>query len=713
VGDRAGEGGTLHNLGEVYQAQGRTAEALDSLQAALAIRREVGDRAGEGGTLNKIGAVYEAQGRYDEALASLQAALTIAREVGDRAGEGETLHNLGEVSWAQGRTAEALDRFQSALAIRREVGDRAGEGETLHNLGRVYEAQGRYTKAQDSYQQAIEILEALRTIAGSEQSRASFIAQFASVYNDYTTLLHRQGQHEEAFLISERGRARAFLDSLATGQVQLRDDAAAELLAQEQELYAQRRALQDNLAQARAQTPPDAALISELESQLAEVEDAYADIQAQIQARSDQLADLMPGRSQNVLGVAEGQAHLDEQTTLVSYFVLEHETLVFLISRDDFQTFALDVSRAELGRAIRNFRDFATLDEAHPESAIKLYNWLMEPLKEKLTTPHLAIIPHNVLHYLPFAALTDGERSLIDDYTLTILPSASSLPFILENTSPSALSLQPSALVIGNPTTGDYDATASFATERAGLRPLPFAEKEAKAIAELYGVEPLIGTAATEGAVREQVGEANILHLAAHGKFNPVAPLNSLIALAPDEANDGWLTVGEAYGLNLAQTDLVVLSACQTNLGDLSEGDELVGLTRAFIFAGTPTVIASLWNVEDEATSLLMEHFYTHLREGMGKAEALRQAQLEVREEYPNPYYWSAFVLSGDGGIVPGSKGAEEQGGAVTPEASVATPPASEADTEAARPGGNCLSLLVMVSLLGVVGVIAKGRGDE
>jgi CHAT domain-containing protein len=203
---------------------------------------------------------------------------------------------------------------------------------------------------------------------------------------------------------------------------------------------------------------------------------------------------------------------------------------------------------------------------------------------------------------------------------------------------------------LGNPVTADYDTVASLATTRDQLGSLPFAEKEARAIADLFGVKPLIGKAATESAVREQVSQANILHLAAHGEFNPVAPLNSLIALAPDDNNDGWLTVGETYGLNLKKTDLVVLSACETNLGDLSKGDELVGLTRALIFAGTPSVIASLWQVEDAATSLLMERFYTHLKDGMGKAESLRQAQLEVREEYPNPYYWSAFVLSGDGG---------------------------------------------------------------
>ncbi|MCL4298819.1 MAG: CHAT domain-containing protein [Anaerolineae bacterium] len=146
----------------------------------------------------------------------------------------------------------------------------------------------------------------------------------------------------------------------------------------------------------------------------------------------------------------------------------------------------------------------------------------------------------------------------------------------------------------------------------------------------------------------------------------------------------------------MKKTDLVILSACETNLGDLSEGDELVGLTRAFIFAGTPSVIASLWNVEDEATSLLMERFYTHLGEGMSKAEALRQAQIETREKFPNPYYWAAFVLSGDGGeFEPIEDWTGQQAVSAVKE------------TEAiARPDhtwllvGNTILLLLMISLL-------------
>ena len=122
--------------------------------------------------------------------------------------------------------------------------------------------------------------------------------------------------------------------------------------------------------------------------------------------------------------------------------------------------------------------------------------------------------------------------------------------------------------------------------------------------------------------------------------------------LAPDNASDGSLTVHEVYGLDLSQTDLVVLSACQTQLGAHSAGDDIVGLNRAFLYAGAPTVMASLWSVDDQSTGQLMEAFYTNLKQGLGKAEALRAAQADVRRTYPNPYYWAAFVLTGDPGQI-------------------------------------------------------------
>ncbi|MCL4298816.1 MAG: CHAT domain-containing protein [Anaerolineae bacterium] len=708
MGDRESEAVSLHNIGVIQYVQGQYIEALGKYQQALVIVEEMGNQAGKGTILSNMGQVYEAQGRYTEALDSYQQALVIRREIGHRTGEGITLNNIGTIYQDQGRYAEALDSYQQALAIAREVGNRTGEGDTLHNIGNLYHDQGRYVEALDSYQQAIAIFETIRANAGSEAGRAGFIAQRISTYQAVVNLFYQQGQDEAAFYATEQSRARAFLDSLATGYIQLSDNEAAGLLAQEQELYIRRQALQDSLAQAQAAQPPEPDWVAALEAQLAEAEAAYAAALKAIADRSDQLTELTPGRSQNVLGVPQIQLLLDEQTSLISYFVLDDKTLAFMISHDSFHTFVLEVSRAQLDEQVRTFRDFASIEEAHPENVVTLYNWLIKPLKPYLTTPHLAIIPHSILHYLPFAALTDGQRYLIDEYNLTTLPSGSALSFIQEKARQTAVSGQWSAVILGNPLTGDFNSTASLAAERGSLDALPFAEKEAKAVAALYGVEPLIGEAATESSLREKVAVANILHLATHGFYNPVAPLSSLVALAPDDENDGWLTVGEIYGLDLKNTNLVVLSACQTNLGDLSEGDEVVGLTRAFIFAGTPSVIASLWNVEDQATSLLMEHFYTHLKDGTGKAEALRQAQIEIREKYPHPYYWSAFVLSGDGGEVTDiqSTSIQDTGDTTTQSSSVpakATPSPSEPVIEEKEISSGCLSLILPLVFMGVL----------
>ncbi|MCP4995644.1 MAG: tetratricopeptide repeat protein [Gammaproteobacteria bacterium] len=706
IGDHSGEGVTLNNIGRIHDRLGQYELALDNYQQALTISQEIGNRSSEGVVLHNIGGIYTSLEQYEPALNYHQQALTIRQEIGDRSGEGVTLNGIGGIYARLEQPEAALDYYQQALVISQEIGDRSSEGTALNNIGVVYDNLGQYELALDYYQQAIDIFEAVRTEAGSEQGRAEFIAQYADLYHWTVDLFHQQDQAEEAFSTTERGRARTFLDSMATGQVRLRDDDAAELLVQEQELHAQRLTIRFALTEARAVNPPDPDSVADLEIQLAKAEAAYAAVQDAIAARGAALASLVPGRSKDyVLGVAQVQARLDTQTTLVSYYVLEDKVLAFLITSDNFEIIPLEISPEALETQITAFRDFANLAVAHPESAVTLYHWLIEPLKHHLTKPYLAIIPHSILHYLPFAALTDGERYLIDDYTITTLPSASALPFIQENARSSAISSQRSPVILGNPTTGDFDAIASFPTERDKPSSLPSAEKEANAIAELFGVEPLIGEAATESAVRKQASEANILHLAAHGKFNQDAPLYSLIALAPDDTNDGWLTVGESYGLNLENTDLVVLSACETNLGDLSAGDELVGLTRAFIFAGTPSVIASLWAVEDETTSLLMERFYTHLRDGMGKAAALRQAQLDVREEYPNPYYWSAFVLSGDGGEVEESAPSQRTSNVSTP----VNPEEKQSGSERLQPVTLNNPLISSIVLVGLVGLIFTG----
>lgn len=661
-GDRYGEDAVLNNIGNIYLSQERYAEALDYYQQSLAIDRELGERAGPGITLGNIGNVYDEQDQYTEALDYYQQALAIHREVGNRGGEGGTLNNIGEVYEAQGMYTEALNYSQQALTIAREVGDRTGESNALNNIGKVYEAQGKYTEALDLYQQAIAIVEDIRRIAGSDQARTRFIGQYVDLYDRAIVLYHKQGQNDQAFVLSEQGRARSFLDSLATGDVQLTDNDAQALFDQERAAYATRQSARDALAKAQMAISPDPALIAELESQLAAAEQAYDAVQASIIARGDQLQDLIPGHSQTVMRIADVQALLDDQTTLVSYHIGEDTSLAFILTRTSVQVIDLSIGAESIEDDVRSIIGAIHLS-APLDSPVHLYNALIVPLKPYLTTTHLAIVPHRSLHYLPFAALTpDHQHYVLDDYVISVLPSASSLRYIRENMQTTTNN----ALVLGNP-----DGSLSFA------------EQAVQHIGAMYGTSPLLGTSATESAVRAQAGNIGILHISAHASFNVYAPLFSTIFLSPDGQHDGKLTVQDVYELDLHQSNLVTLSACETQQGSLSTGDDLVGLTRAFVFAGAPSVLATLWRVEDVATASLIERFYRHMQAGLGKAEALRQAQLEVREEFPHHRYWAAFVLSGDAGAI--TSAAPAAGPAVTQPA--AAPAASDTPSTAVPAG--------------------------
>jgi CHAT domain-containing protein/tetratricopeptide (TPR) repeat protein len=467
----------------------------------------------------------------------------------------------------------------------------------------------------------------------------------------------RNANLEQAFNYVERSRTRAFLDQFANGPINFRTGVSAKLLQQEETLKAQittlrtqltqlltqERSLHNQISAIRSQLVElrshptdqlDTEAIATLQKQLLTVEKDYTNLLTELKLQSPEAASLV---SVDVATLDEIQNLLDADTTLVEYFVTGDFLVAFLITRESFKTFAIGASREDLTKKIEAFRGFGlkNLKNPHPKSLQQLYEWLIAPLKPWLTTNKLAIVPHGVLHYLPFAALSTGARYLCDDYTIITLPSASILRFLPQKRKPSTGTL----LALGNPTTTEP------------LPSLPFAEQEVNAIASLYGTQPLIGAAATESAVFSQAGNAEILHLSVHGEFNKHNPLFSTLHLAADEEHDGRLEVHDIYALDLTQaTNLVVLSACQTQLGELSRGDEVVGLNRAFLYAGTPSVIATLWSVQDDTTALFMERFYTHLRSGIALAQALRQTQIEVRAEYPHPYYWAAFVLTGDGG---------------------------------------------------------------
>ncbi len=639
-----GEFDALTLMGLIYTRQKLYDKAEDAYEQAKSITKKAGHYIDESAIFNNMGYLYSSIGNNDLALDYFLQALRSTRELGLPYGEAQALDNIGFIYFQKARYAEALKAYWQAQLLWNKLGDKHGEGTTLFNIGTVYERTENYNTALDYYLKAIDIDEQVRAMAGSDVARANFANSIAPVYDRLIDLqLQHSSSMEEAYWISERARARILLDSLSTGYIELSDHEAAALLAAEQEAYAARQSAQDVLTQARALNPPNPALVTNLETQLIDAEKTYDAALAAIQARQDQLQDLVPGRNNTVLTLAGVQAQLDTQTTLLSYWMLEDKTLAFLITANDFHVVELpDATMDAVDAAVDSLYQWSNPENPHPRPLRNLYQWLVEPLTAYLHTHHIAIIPHQALHYVPFAALTNGKTYFGEQYLLTQLPSASIIPFLNQNEARAEQNRESKAVVLGNPVTT--------------LSALPSAEAEAVDVATLLGATVYTGTAASELQLRTVVSGANILHLAAHGSYNTANALYSAIALATgeDEAYDGLLETHEIFGLPLQGNELVTLSACETNVGAISRGDEVVGLTRAFFFAGSPTVISSLWNVDDSATGALMTAFYQHWKdEGMSKVEALQAAQADVRADprwASSPFYWAGFVLNGHPG---------------------------------------------------------------
>ena len=254
-----------------------------------------------------------------------------------------------------------------------------------------------------------------------------------------------------------------------------------------------------------------------------------------------------------------------------------------------------------------------------------LYDLLVSPMASRIRAKRLIIVPYGVLHYIPFQALHNGHEYLIERYAISYAPSATVLSFTEKKKSAE----NKKALIIGNPTLD-----------------LGFAEKEAKNIAGLFQNRTLLTREkGTETFVRNNGGGYEFIHFATHGEYDDKNPLNSRILLRADTDNDGSLTMAELFSIKW-QASLVTLSACKTGLSKYKSGDELIGLQRGLLFAGTRSIISSLWSVDDEATGCLMKSFYSNLSK-MPKDVALQKAQIETMAQFENPFFWAAFNLTG------------------------------------------------------------------
>jgi len=628
----AGLKGSLNNIGVLYRILGQYEVALKYYEESLNISRDIGDQAGEGVTLNNIGTVYNYLGQYDDALKYYKEALQIRRETGGQKGVGTSLNNIGSVYNNIGRYEEALEYYEDALLIRCEIGDRAGEGITLINIGRAYEDLGEDEKALYNYIEASTRFENVRGELKVEELKTSYAETYAVVYNLIVTKLMTQNRTVEAFNYNERARARTFLDQIGNVRIEPHLDENQDLFEQEESLRHQISALGRSLKDeySKPEDQRNDQKISNLETRIDQTRLEYSKILARMKLYNPEYASLV---TVDPLELEDIQELIPSNTTLLEYYLTKDQTYVFVVNRTDFHVVTLDKTKLEMESLVDElFSDLSSISEFDSSIYIALYDILFAPVKPYVDTDSVIIAPHNVLHYVPYQALYNGDRYLIEDYVISYVPSGSVLRFVLAKHKQNQLV----ALVFGNPHVPDTPLLLN-------------AETEALLVADLLNVSSHVRDDATETLLISQAPEAGLVHLACHGRFNQKVPLFSRLLLSADDENDGALYVYEIYNLNLSKANLVTLSACQTNLGDLSDGDELIGLTRALIYAGSPAVISSLWSVDDSSASRLMVRFYEYQIEGENEAEALRLAQLELisDQNYRHPRYWAAFCLTG------------------------------------------------------------------
>ncbi len=482
----------------------------------------------------------------------------------------------------------------------------------LFDMGKHSIRVGKTGEGIQILEKAVSSIEEKRSTIDREAGRIGFVGDKQAVYNCLISALVGSKQYEKAFEYVERAKSRALVDLLAS-----KKDFAVKR-GNEQEI---KRILVMN------ESIEEGVIIQNTPA------DRNKTRSIQIKAREDlknmapELASFITVTSQPI---AEIQSHIPVQEALIEYYYSDGDMYAFILSDGKLQTVKLDsIGLTEDMQAFRKLIETPGSTRFMDVSK-KLYKRLFQPLESFLDKHSIIIVPHGALHYLPMNALHDGKGYLIDRYSIRIMPSSSTIKYLSGRKTRKSGGI----LIFGNPDLGNpkYD--------------LEYAQKEATEVANINpSSRVFLRKEATEGALRKYGKSYNYIHFATHGQFNPDAPLKSVLLLAPDEEYNGMLTVDKLYSLNL-DADLVTLSACETGLSKIANGDDLVGLTRGFLYAGSKSIVASLWKVDDLATSQLMARFYTELDKS-DKREALRTAQLETKKQYPHPYYWASFQLMG------------------------------------------------------------------
>ena len=650
-GSQINEATILNNLGAVYAQLGNTDEAIEYYGQSLRLTQQLGDAVGVGYILNNLGNIYHQQS-LTKATDYYEQSLAIAQDVANPGLEAIALGSLGMAYEDRGDFDGAIALHQRALALADSLNNPVIRARTLNNLGHTLLRAGQLQAAENQLREALDELESLRP-GLNDQSNVSLFDTQILTYNLLQQILVTRGDIEAALEIAERGRARAFVELLANRP--------------------------DNAQLASINKAPDVAEIRQIakaqQTTLVEytlVPDDSFKFQGKQRGTAERLyiwvvqptgqvdfreVDLRPLQQDKGLSIAKlVETSRDRSGIRGGGLIRPGDQVRREGDPVDWEPYEVTAIDPRAGTVTLSHPDFVLPNPVIPLSEVykingssfatvlrqtsqwqELHRLLIAPIADLLPTDpeeRVVFIPQEQLFLVPFPALqADDDSYLIDHHTILSAPAIQILGLTDRNNNRPAAQTAAAPLVVGNPSPMPEN-----------LQALPHAATEANGIAAILSTRALTGGTATETAIKQQLSDASLIHLATHGFFNEANPLQGSLAFVPTDGQDGFLTAAEILTQSL-RANLVVLSACDTGRGQIT-GDGVIGLSRSFLAAGAENVMVSLWQVPDDATAKLMIEFYRQ-RQHLDNTQALRQAMLTTRQQYKDPSAWAAFTLIG------------------------------------------------------------------
>lgn len=669
----------LNDLGMVADARKEYEKAMDFYRRALKQAAALDYQTEEGAILLNMGLNQSKTGKHDLAMANMRQALRFYQTAREFIGIGAAYRLMGHAYYRQKQYSLAMPFYQQSREISTRIHTVPQLIYSLKGIGNCYREMGNIPEAIRHYEAALKLLEDMENQLQNMETRFRF---GEDLFEYYEALIGICGQmyeknHDDAslaraFELSEQAKARNLSAAIAKSRLLQKVSGFApaltmQLLLLNKKLELKQREYVDRFGGGINTTPEAIAVRAEISL----LEKHRAEFIDKIHRENPRFFQLVtPG----VISLRELQSRLPADTAALEFFVGEKDTYYWVIRRDGLSFGKLGLSRDQLTDLLRlaSFNLYSPKKVEFFKDYLKNQRWAgigtkaLHGLHQRLFAPlagrlrgvnRLLIIPDDKLNYLPFEMLVtslgsrDEVHFLIEQFSINYLPFAGLIDALPEA---APAKDRGNVLVMGDPDFSDY-LDRKLGEKTVPLSHLPYSGEEAREIYDLFPHSRLfVGKDATESNFKQFAPHYRILHPSTHNFLDDRQPFYSRLVFAPDpkRGEDGSLYTYEIFNMNL-KADMVVLSGCETGLGLLSRGEGIMGISRAFMYAGASSLVVSLWPVGDSSTSRLMTSFYHNLWQGKTKADSLRQAKLEMIRDpaLRDPFYWAPFILIGDPGM--------------------------------------------------------------